>query len=199
MSVRFVDPETKRVVYPEPFQAPLNAVTPGLGINAPPVGAIIVNPLLAPVVLSWDVGRSFETLVEQWPQAELARLAQSATQPPQELIEIQSPHLPWKIEVRPRTPNVHVTVFDMLTTIYAALKLHITPDEWDQFNTVGKQDIVAARGLRVQEYDPVRQVDEMYDYPRRIDSLGELTRFAGLVPAPRRGPRSLDLKLKRRR
>lgn len=204
MSVRFVDPKTKRVVYPEPFQEHLNAVTPGLETNTPSVGALVVNPLLAPAnpllaSIKWDIRLPFDTYVEQWPQAERAKLAQSATLPPAVLLELQSPHLPWKIEVRPRTPVLHITVFDVLATIHAALEARIAPGEWDQFDTVGKRVIVAARGLRVQEYDPARQADEMYNHPRRIDSLGEFTRFAGLVPAPQRGLNSLDLKLKRRR
>jgi hypothetical protein len=96
-------------------------------------------------------------------------------------------------------PNLHITVFDILATVYAALKPQITPGEWERFDTVRKRLTVAARDLRVQEYEPGRQADEMFNHPRRIDSLGELTRFAGLTPAPRRGPESFDLKLKRRR
>ena len=190
-----MDPETGGILYPEA----LNATTPGLGSDALPVGAIAVNPLLAPTVLSWDVRRPFVPYVEEWPQQEREKLSQHATMPPTALLEIQSLHLPWKVEVRPRMPNLHVTVLDVLAAIHAALKPQITRGEWDRFDLVGKRQTVAARNVRVQEYDPARQAEEMYEHPRRIDYLGESTLFAGLIPAPRRGPNTLKLKLGRRR
>lgn len=195
MSVRFIDPETGRVVYPEA----LNAPTTGLETGAPTVGTIAVNPLLAPLTLLWDVRRPFETLAEQWPQGERAKLGQSATMPPTTLLEIQSPHLPWRIEVRPMTQNLQVIVFDVLAAIHAALKPQITRGEWDRFDTAGKQQTVAARSARIQECDSARQADELYNHPRRIDSLGEFTLFAGLIPAPQQGPNCFKIKLKRRR
>ena len=198
MSVRFVDPRTEEIVYPEPFETPSDAITPGLGTNAPPVSSLVLNPLLAPATLLWDVGRPVETYAEHWPQAERDKLSQRATWPPVGRLGLQSPHLPWRIEVLPRTPNIHVTVFDVLATIYMALRLQITPGEWEQFHIVEKSSIVAARGVRVRECDPNRQVDDMFQHPRRIDTLGERTRFAGLILAPHRGPDSLDLELKRR-
>ena len=182
-------------MYPEP----LNVPTTGLGTSAPTVGAIAITPLLAQVAHLWDVRRPFETHAEQWPQEERAKLVQSATMPPTTLLEIQSSHLPWKIEVRPMTPNIQVTVLDVLATIYAALRPQITRGEWDRFDTAGRQQTVAARSVRVQECDSARQADELYHHPRRIDSLGEFTLFAGLVPAPQQGPNSFKLKLKRRR
>lgn len=198
MSVRFVDPRTEEIVYPEPFEMPTNAVTPGLGTNAPPDGSLALNPLLVPAALLWDVGRPVETHAQHWPQAERDKLSQSATWPPVGRLGLQSPHLPWRIEALPRTPNIHVTVFDVLATIYVALRLQITPGEWDRFDTGEKSVIVGARGVRVRECDPDPQLDELYAHPRRIDTLGERTRFAGLILAPHRGPDSLDLELKRR-
>lgn len=194
-NVRFVDPKTKSVVYPDPL--PLGAVTPSLGTNIPPVGALVVNPLLT--LVAWDLRRPFETHVEQWPPTERAKFKQSVTLQSRILLEIRSPRLPWKIEVRPRTPDIYVAVSEVLAAIHAALGSQITPGEWDRFDTAWKRSTVAARALRVQEYEPALQADEMYKHPRRIDSLGEFTQFAGLVPAPQRGPNCLDLKLKRRR
>jgi len=195
MSVRFVDPETGRIVYPGSSNAP----TPRLGTDAPPVGVIEVNPLLAPAMGSWDVRRPFETQAAQWPQEERAKLGQNATMPPTTLLEIQSSHLPWKIEVRPKTPNLQITVLDVLVTIYAALKPEITRGEWNRFDTAGRQQTVAARNIRVQECGLALQADELYKHPRRVDSLGEFALFAGLIPTPRRGPNTLKLKLRRRR
>ena len=199
MSVRFVDPNTNGIVYPEPFETPTNTITPGLGTNVPQDGALILNPLLVAATISWDVRHPFRTCVEQWPQAERDRVAQSATLPPTRRLEFRSRYLPWGIEVLPGTSNLCVTVFDVLATIELALRPQITPEEWNTLNTAWKQMIVAARATRAQEYDPDRQANEMYKHPRRVDCLGEFTQFEGLVPAPRRSPDSLDLKLKRRR
>lgn len=201
-NVRFIDPKTKEIVYPEGL--PSNAVTPSLGTGIPPAGALVVNPLLTPVnpllvPVVWDIRHPFDTHAEQWPPTERAKLKWSATLPPQILLEIRSPRLPWKIEVRPRTPDIHITVSEMLAAIHSALGSQITPGEWGQFDTAWKRSTVAARDLRVHEYDPARQADEMYKHPRRIDSLGEFTQFAGLVPAPQQGPNCLDLELNRRR
>jgi len=198
MSVRFVDPNTNETLYPGPLEEALSAVTLDPEGDARPVAAIVLNPLLAPATISWeiDVSRPFEA--EHWPQAERDKLTQSATRPPDRQLDIQSPHLPWRIEVQARTPNLFVTVLDVLVAIQAALKLEITPEEWDLFGHARRCSTIATRGVRVENYyDSARRVDEMYRHPRRIDSLGEFTRFAGLVPAPGPSPTSFSLKLKR--
>jgi hypothetical protein len=198
MSVRFVDPRTNEVVYPEPFEISTNAVTSHSGTNAPTVGSLALNPLLASAMLSWDVNCPLETLVGQLPQDVQHRMGQSATLPPSTRLGIQSPHLPWRIEIRPRTPNILITVLDVLATVQKALGHQITPGEWGRFTTARKTITVAGRSSRVLEYDPGHRVDGMYNHPLRIDLLGELTRFGGLVPAPGRGPRCLDLKFEPR-
>jgi hypothetical protein len=196
MRVRFVDPQTNRIVSPEPLsETPSNNATPRIGTNTPSVGALPINPLLAPATLPWDIRLPLESYLECCTQAQRAKLAESATQPPATRLELQSPQLPWRIEIRPRTPSLFVTVYDVLLTIQADLKLQITPEEWEQFEDAGKRLIVAARGARAQGCDPSKQVDELYNRPRRIDSLREFTRFAGLVPAPQRTSNSFDLKL----
>jgi len=124
-------------------------------------------------------------------------LGQSATHPPEPQLEILSPHLPWRIEVRARATDIFVTVFDVLVAIRVTLKQEITREEWEQFGHGKKDSILAARSVRAQNYESARQVDEMYRHPRRIDALGEFTRFAGLVPAPGRSPTSFDLKFER--
>jgi hypothetical protein len=47
--------------------------------------------------------------------------------------------------------------------------------------------------------EPNRALDERYHHPRRVDTLGEVSGFAVLVPAPRRGPLHLNLEVARRR
>lgn len=193
MRVRFVDPRTNGIVFPEPLEEPLGAV-------ALTVGTVTVHPILAtPAPLSWDVKCPLGTLGAQWSREVRRQLGQSATSPPSTRLEIQSPHLPWRIEVRPKTPNIHVTVLDLLAAVQEALEPHIAPAEWARFSVARKDWTVATRSARVMEYDPGRRADGMYHHPRRIDSLGEFTQFGGLVLAPGRGPGCLDLKLERRR
>ena len=198
-SVRFVDPKTNEIVYPESLEAPLNAVVPGLGTSNPLVGALALHPSLSPSILSWDVRRPFVSYAQQWPQAGRGPLSHSATRPPTTELDIQSPHLPWRIVVCPRTPNLQITVFDVLATVHETLLPEIALGEWDQFDTVWKRAIVAEKEARVQQCSSSRSTDEKFYHPRRIDALGEFTRFVGLVPAPQRGPHSFDLKLERRR
>ena len=199
--VRFVDPQTNRILDLEPLtETPSTAVTPHLGRNIPAVGALALIPLLAAATISWtwDVRFPVEVLEKHWVRAQQDVLEQSATRPPATLLHIRSPHLPWKVEIRPRTPNLFVTVYDVLSTIHGVLEPRITPQEWKRFEPIGKRVIVAERETRVRSYAPDRQVDEAFNHPRRIDSLGEFTRFAGLIPAPQRGPNEFDLKFKRR-
>ena len=184
------------MVYLEPLQT--DAVTPRFGRNAPTV-AISLNSLFAPSALLWDVRHPLETLEGRLPQDVRVKLGQNATQPPSARLEIRTPHLPWRIEVRPKTPNLCVTVLDVLVTIRGALKLQITPGEWARFSTIRKTLTLAERSSRVLEYDQGRRADGLYNHPLRMDSLGEFTQFGGLVRAPGRGPGSLDLKLERRR
>ena len=195
MSVRFIDPKTERTLYPEPFETPSNFM-PNTGTRAPPVGLPVVNPFLVCAALSWDVRTPLKSHAERWTQAQRAKLAESATLPPTGRLELQSPQLPWKISVHPSTPNVSVTVYDVLSTIQEALEPRITWQEWKLFEDDNKLTILTARSARVQNYRPGCQADEMYNHPRRVDSLGELTWFAGLTPVPRRA--SLDLGFRRR-
>jgi len=196
MSVRFLDPDTRQVVYPEPFETPSRSVTPNGATNAPPAGPIVANPLLAPATLSWDLRIPLKSHVGRWTPAQRIRLTESATQPPTGRLELQSPQLPWRINIRPTTPGVFVTVYDVLFTIQESLGSRINWEEWEHFEDATKREILTARGARVHSYHSSCQADELFKRPRRVDCLGEFTWFAGLTPAPRQA--SLDLGFKRR-
>ena len=196
MPVRFIDQETGRIIYPEPFETPPNDAMPNQGTMTPPAGPLAVNPLLAPATLSWDVRHPLKYQMECWTLDQRTKLAESATLPPTGRLELQSPHLPWRIRIGPSTPSVFVTVYDVLSTIQEVLGSRIAREEWHLFEDASKLTILGARATRVQSYNPGYQADELYNHPRRVDSLGEFTQFAGLVPAPRLA--SLDLEFKRR-
>lgn len=195
--VRFLDPDTNEVVYPGLSDATDDPITPSLEAPAPPVGFPALNLMLTLVALSWDVRHPFEVHAEGWRQQEVGRLVEPATSPPTARLEIQSPQLPWKIEVRAGTPNLHVTVYDVLATIYETLKTRISRGEWERLHDTQKYVVLMARDRRAQGYDFSRMVDEYYHHPRRVDSLGECTQFVGLVPAPYRGCNSFDLEFVR--
>ena len=182
--VRFLDPDTNQIVYPEPFEAPNTGITPVLGTRP----TLIPNPLLIHARIQWDVRRSFQTHVTMmgWGPGEVLALSHPATTPPTMRLEIQSPQIPWKLDVFPTIPNLHVTVFDVVATIHLALKVPITKGEWDRFNDAQKHLILVSRQRRVRGYTSGRALNEMYCCPRRIDFLGEVTKFVGLAPAPHR-------------
>jgi len=197
MTVRFIDQRTDHIVFPEPFEeAPSQNVMSNGGTNAPPAGALFVNPLLAPSTLSWDVRLPFNHHVEHWTQAQRAKLAESATLPPMTRLEIQSPQLPWRIRIRPGAPGLFVSVHDVLYTIQEVLDFQITWREWELFRDATKSLVLVAKDARIQSCHPGRRLDERFKHPRRIDSLGGSTRFAGLTPATRRARNSLDLEFR---
>ena len=197
LGLRFLDPETGEIVYPDPLDTTGDPITSGLETPNPPTGSPALNPMLAPGALPWDVRRSFPTHARDWRQLEINKLAEPATSPPMARLEIRSPQLPWNIEVRPTIPNLYVTVYDVLATLNKALETQITKGEWGQFNDQRKYAILVARIHRVQQHDFSRGLDDLYRHPRRVDSLGERTQFAGLAPAPYRGSDSFDLKFVR--
>lgn len=199
-ALRFVDPETNLILYPGDPETPSSAeVNPVMGTNGPPLGAIVMNPLLASATqLQWDATHPIEPFTEHWTGEQKARLSQSATQPPTGLLELRSRLLPWRIQVRPRTPNVVVTVYDVITAIREGLMVRITQREGGRFDGAGKRLIVAARAARIQGRDPDYQAEELFYHPRRVDCLGEFTQFAGLAPAPQQSPNLFDLKFRRR-
>ena len=191
--VRFLLPKTNEVVFPGPWETvddPINV--PNVESQDPPMGSLLTNPALTPqTTLQWDVRHPVASLGVE-------RFNEAATSPPMARLELESPQLPWKVEVFPRTPNIHVTVHDVLATIHKTLRGQITRGEWERFNDTRKHSVLVARGQRVQDYEFGRMLDEFYIHPRRIDSLGECTRFGGLVPAPYRGSNSFDLEFVRR-
>ena len=192
--VRFLDPTTGEILHPDPLSASGDPIVPSLERQNLPTGSA-VNPLLTPGVLQWDVRCSVGTCVVSQRQDEVVRLAGAATLPPTARLEIQSPQLPWRVDVRPTTPNLVATVHDVLAAIHRALGVQVTLEEWERFSDTRKHATLVARGHRVQGYDLSRTLDELYRHPRRVDTLGERTRFAGLMPAPHRGPHSYDLEL----
>lgn len=198
LGVRFLDPRTNEIMYPDPFCAGDDPIISHSETSAPPAGSPTLHPMLAPAQLQWDTRRSPQTLASDWRQEDLDRLAEPATSPPAARLELRSPQLPWAISVRPRTPHLYVTVHDVLGAIYGALKTAITQGEWELFEDTRKHWILDGRSCRVKEYNFGRMLDELYRHPRRVDILGVCTQFAGLVPAPHRSTQSFDLELVRR-
>jgi hypothetical protein len=191
--VRFLDPKTNGILYPGPHETP--------GGRFSPIGAeLVLNPLLAwgMIQWEWDTRRSFQTYIRSFPQGDIQALALPATSPAAARLEIRSPQIPWRVEVRPQTPNLQITVFDVVAAVHIALRTQLTPAEWEQLGDGHKNAILAARNGRVRLHDFNRALDELYCHPRRVDTLGEATIFAGLVPAPHRSPYSFDLKFVRR-
>lgn len=197
--VRFLDPETNEVHHPEPLKAQSSAAVPSLGTSTQPAGSHSLNQVLMPAdAQRWDVRLPFGTYAQNWRRVATDRLAEPATFPSVAQLKIFSPQLPWAISVRPTTPGVFVSVFDVLAAVYASLRVGITQGEWERLSDAHKTLALRAKQDRILECEASRALDEGFHHPRRVDALGEVTRFAGLVPAPHRGPHAFNLEFVRR-
>jgi len=119
-------------------------------------------------------------------------LAEPATSPPLPSLTIISPHLPWSIIVQPSQspksnswaggPAAFVTVADVLSTLYRALRLSVLPAEYSQLPSHEAKDKVNyAYQVRTQGSAEARKG------VKRVDFLGVRKTFLGLS-STHRGP-----------
>ncbi|KAI0089484.1 hypothetical protein BDY19DRAFT_942509 [Irpex rosettiformis] len=109
-------------------------------------------------------------------------LALAATTPPAYRLEIRCTQLPWKFTVTPsqRFKNVCVTVGDVMSELYNALRLQISQEEYHMAcgrNPQYRQQVEASYERRVARSKSPRE--ERAKGIRRIDLLGDYTLFAG--------------------
>ncbi|KAI0088435.1 hypothetical protein BDY19DRAFT_950952 [Irpex rosettiformis] len=109
-------------------------------------------------------------------------LALAATTPPAYRLEIRCTQLPWKFTVTPsqRFKNVCVTVGDVMSELYNALRLQISQEEFHVAcggNPQYRQQVEASYERRVARSKSPRE--ERAKGIRRIDLLGDYTLFSG--------------------
>jgi hypothetical protein len=111
-------------------------------------------------------------------------LAEPATSPPLSHLTLLSAHLPWSIPVRPGSskPGAFVTVGDVFTVLYRALRVNITGHEYNSLPPGGDQHRAKGayekRCRRIR--DPRGAAEERKGGMKRVDFLMGRLLFTGL-------------------
>lgn len=177
-------------------QTPSPDVQGGSSLPTAPACALPrVNPIIRfspnlPIIYDLSVPPSFIRSHEDRPLT-TSVLAEAATTAHPASLKLISHHLPWTLVVVPIHSSPHpdpfVTVADILKTLYTALRLPVTPAEYDALPSIeAKFRVVAAYE------DRCRQAGGAYDEEKRkgvkrIDFLMGRNRFAGLSAIPAQG------------
>ncbi|KAJ7495569.1 hypothetical protein FB451DRAFT_367403 [Mycena latifolia] len=112
-----------------------------------------------------------------------AGLSEPAVYPPQPAISLATPYLPWVIGVVPSN-GTYITVSDVLSSVYHALRANVTPAE---FNTLGTQKLMRrASAAYTQRCERLRghrgYTEEKSQGVKRVDFLMGHTKFQGISP-----------------
>jgi hypothetical protein len=163
-------------LYPSPARGPVR-IHPALGFAAHPTYA-------------WDVTYHPTTTRTPLPANVLA---EPATNPPLPSITIISPYLPWSIAITPSASQhklntisgtpAYVTVADVLSTLYRALRLAVRQAEYDKLPSLeAKHSVNEAYQARCRGSE-----QELRKGVKRVDFLGTRKKFMGLSSS-RAGP-----------
>ncbi|KAF9496485.1 hypothetical protein BDN71DRAFT_1363944, partial [Pleurotus eryngii] len=136
----------------------------------------------------YDVSLPPETLACRYPSS---LLAEPATSPAVPVLVIESPNCPWPITVIPSSSpsplllayGAVVTVWDVLSAIHDALRPPVTLEEYHALPSLEATQRVnlaySKRCKRVQGLET--RMEEGLRGVRRVDFLGDATRFMGLA------------------
>ncbi|KAF7366144.1 hypothetical protein MVEN_00491300 [Mycena venus] len=134
--------------------------------------------------LIYDITLNPSTISTHITRLPSARFLEPAVYPPRPLISLVTPHLPWALAV-PATNGKYVTVSDVLTAIYHALRVNVTAGEFAALRTKDLMRRVTAAYVRRYErlwghsgYKP-----EKAEGVKRVDFLLGYTTFCGIAPA----------------
>ncbi|KAK0203314.1 hypothetical protein DFS33DRAFT_784674 [Desarmillaria ectypa] len=112
-------------------------------------------------------------------------LSESAISPPVSHLTLTSPHLPWRISVRPLLNGTYVTVSDVLHGMYNGLRENISPAEFHGLPS--KTEVRRVTEAYEQRYRRIKSRSGSYEEKKagvkRVDFFMGRTRFAGLSPS----------------
>ncbi|KAJ6508174.1 hypothetical protein C8R45DRAFT_1167798 [Mycena sanguinolenta] len=108
-----------------------------------------------------------------------------AVYPPLPTISLVTPHLPWALTIPPATNATYVTVLDVLTAIYRALRVNATANDFAALRTEELMGRVTA--AYTQRYRRLRRYNTGYALEKaeglkRVDFLLGYTQFCGIAP-----------------
>ncbi|KAJ7638149.1 hypothetical protein B0H17DRAFT_1101548 [Mycena rosella] len=175
---------------PTPF-APRRSYTDGSVAHARAhrLMAFAESPLL-----SYDISLHPSTVSTRYHGLSSAGMLEPAVYPPQPTFSIVTPHLPWTILVVASNGR-YATVSDALTALYRALRVNVTPAE---FNSLGTHKLMrraaAAYTHRYMRLNGRRgYAEEKAHGVKRVDFLMGCTKFRGLSPTESAGVWRLHL------
>jgi len=154
-------------------------------MNPPPANGRAHNlvALTAAPLLRFDVSLHPSMITTQFPGLSSAGFLEPAVYPPQTVITLVTPHLPWAISV-PASNAKYVTVADVLNTIYRTLRVNAEPGEFEALRTDKLMRKVSSgytrrcerlRGHRGYEQEKIEGI-------KRVDFLMGYHQFQGIAP-----------------
>ncbi|KAK0193137.1 hypothetical protein F5146DRAFT_1137016 [Armillaria mellea] len=112
-------------------------------------------------------------------------LSEPAISPPVSHLTLTSPHLFWRISVRPLLNGTYVTVSDILFAMYNGLRENISPAEF--YGLPSKTEMRRVTEAYEQRYRRIKSRSGSYEEKKagvkRVDFFMGRTRFAGLSPS----------------
>ncbi|KAJ7231160.1 hypothetical protein B0H12DRAFT_981555, partial [Mycena haematopus] len=112
-----------------------------------------------------------------------AGFLEPAVYPPQLALTLVTPHLPWSIVV-PASNRRFVTVGDVLSAVYGALRVNVTSSEFNALGTATlKRQVSVAYQRRYERLRGHRgYTEEKKQGVKRVDFLIGFTKFQGISP-----------------
>ncbi|KAF7304070.1 hypothetical protein MIND_00638500 [Mycena indigotica] len=135
-------------------------------------------------LLHYDLTLSPSTMTSHTSQLPASVLYEPATYPPQSTLVLASSHLPYAISISASAQTGFVTVADVLSGLYTALRAHVSREEYEKLGSATAmrrvRDAYAARYMRLRGHRGYEE--EKAGGLRRVDLLMGHTRFRGLSP-----------------
>lgn len=139
------------------------------------------HPLLEVSAVSWNLMEHFSTITRHNHLLLGRVLFEQATTPSLPFLSITSIHLPWIIDVYASNGS-YVTLGDVFSSIYRALRINITTSEFNSFPH--QRDQARATRAYEQRYRRFRNAfghdEEKRSGMKRIDFLMSHTKFHGI-------------------
>ncbi|KAJ7174968.1 hypothetical protein C8R43DRAFT_943244 [Mycena crocata] len=134
-------------------------------------------------LLHYDISLSPSSMSTPFMGLSSADFDEPAVHPPQPVLSLATPHLPWPIPVA-ATNGRYVTVSDLLHALYRSLRTRVTPME---FETLGSSKLMRkVSAAYTRRYERLRghrgYTEEKMHGVRRIDFLMGFTMIQGISP-----------------
>ncbi|SJK99125.1 uncharacterized protein ARMOST_02412 [Armillaria ostoyae] len=140
-----------------------------------------------PLAINYDLTNHPSTVTTSYStlSSRPSSFSEPAISPPVAHLTLTSPHLFWRISVRPLLNGTYVTVSDVLYAIYNGLRENISPAEF--YGLPSKTEMRRVTEAYEQRYRRIKSRSGSYEEKKagvkRVDFFMGRTRFAGLSPS----------------